>query len=494
MEKLSKSDLIALNVKQQALIDRLEFEMAQLKRAIFGSKSERFVPDENPAQGNLFFEKPAEQIEQHQTEHKISSTHKKPKNKPVRQKIPSHLPRKELVVEPELDTSGMQRIGVQESEKLEMEPAKFYVKRILRPKYIDHNNQIHIAPLNDPFPKCMAGTSVVSHVVIQKYVDHLPLYRQSKIYKREQIDLPRSTLNGMTNRSARLLEPLYDVLSKLILEVDYLQADESSIPVLTTDKPGSALKGCMLAKVAPTDNLVVFDYIKTKEKPNILKSLAGFKGYLQVDGNVTYQHKGKEEEVSLMHCMVHSRRKFDQALEYDRKRSAYVLNEIKKLYLLERQMSTEKISEQAIAKKRQQEALPILNNLKKWLERNYDDEAPSNPFKTATRYMLLRWAGLTKYIEHGKLRPDNNLIENQIRPLALGRKNYLFAGSHRGAKNAAIFYSLIATCRLNNIEPKRWLQDVLNRIGDHHVNKLTELLPTDSYQFSSQSTETSVQV
>lgn len=486
MEKLSKSDLITLNVKQQALIDHLQFEITQLKRAIFGSKSERFVPDEHPAQGNLFTDKSSEQIEQDQIEKKVTLPQKKPKSKPVRQRIPTHLPRVETTMEPELDTSGMHRIGVQESEKLEIEPARFFVRRTLRPKYIDSNNKIHIAPLNDPFPKCMAGPSVVSHVAVQKYIDHLPLYRQSKIYKRDQIDLPRSTLNGMINRSGRLLEPLYVVLCNLILEANYLQADESSIPVLTADKPGSAMKGCMLAKVAPTENLVVFDYIKTKEKPNILGSLAGFKGYLQVDGNVTYQHKGKEEEVSLMHCMVHSRRKFDQALEYDRKRSSYVLNEIKKLYLLEREMNAEKLSVQAIAKKRQLQAMPILQSLKTWLQRNYDDEAPPNPFKNATRYMLLRWEGLTRYVEQGMLKPDNNLIENQIRPLALGRKNYLFAGSHQGAKNAALFYSLFATCRLNNIEPKSWLEDVLNRIGDHHVNKLDELLPTEQYQFSSQ--------
>ncbi len=486
LEGLSKSDLIALNVKQQAIIDQLQFELTQLKRAIFGSKSERFMPDSHSVQGNLFSENSNGENEQRDVAEKIISIKKKPKKKPIRQKLREDLPRIETTLEPDVDTAGMTRLGVEVSEKLEIEPVKFYVRKTVRPKYIDSTNRIHIAPLKDPFPKCMAGASLVAHVAVQKYVDHLPLYRQSKIFRREQIDIPRSTLNGMINRAARLLQPLYLVLGKLILESGYLQADESSIPVLTTDKPGSAMKGCMLAKVAPEEKLVVFDYIKTKQKPNILGSLAGFKGYLQVDGNVTYESKGKEEGIELMHCLVHSRRKFEQAQEYDRVRSTHVLIEIKKIYMLERQFSEAHLGHQSIAEKRQKQTVPILQDLKEWLEKNYDDHAPPNPFMNALRYMLLRWPGLTKFTENGSLRPDNNLIENQIRPLALGRKNYLFAGSHQGAKNAAIFYSLFATCRLHGLDPKMWLQDVLNRIADHHVNKLEELLPTAEYKFASQ--------
>ena len=479
LEQKSKEELIQI-------IGHLTFELDQLKRAVFGSKSERFVPSSASGQGNLFSKSSEETTEVPEPQEQVVRKVKKSRNKPVRQKIPAHLPRIETVIEPDLDVSQMKPLGVEVSEKLELEPARFYVRKTVRPKYIDEDSQIHIAPLKDPFPKCMAGSSVVAHVAVQKYVDHLPLYRQSKIFKREQIDLPRSTLSGMIKRTARLLEPLYEVLNKQVMASDYVQADESSLPVLTTDKPGSAMKGCMLAKVSPEEKLVSFDYIKTKEKPNILQSLQDFKGYLQVDGNVSYQPKGEEEEVELMHCLVHSRRKFEQALVYDEKRSGYVLEQIKKLYLLERDGREANLTTQQIQEKRQKEAIPILQDLKEWLENNYDDEEPSNPFKRAVRYMLIRWNGLIKYTTKGHLRPDNNLIENQIRPLALGRKNYLFAGSHQGAEYAAIFYSLFATCRLHDLDPKAWLQDVLNRIGDHHVNKLVELLPTEQYQFTSQ--------
>lgn len=287
----------------------------------------------------------------------------------------------------------------------------------------------------------------------------------------------------MIAQGMKKLDLIYKALQKELKSTDYIQADESSIPVLTKDNPGSTLKGCMLVKVAPEKKLVEFDYIKTKEKSSILTSLKDFNGYLQVDGNVTYETKGAEDEVTLLHCLVHSRRKFEQALEYDKILSSHVLTEIKKLYLIERQIAPEASLDQ-IRSIRQEKSLPILTSLHTWLEKYRDVHPPSTPFYKATRYMLKRWDGLIKYTTHGKLRPDNNLIENQIRPLALGRKNYMFAGSHEGAKYAATFYSLFATCKLNGLDPHRWLTDVYQRINDHPVNKINELLPLEEYQFS----------
>ncbi len=485
LETLSREELVAIAVDQKHKIDYLQFELEQLKRAVFGSKSERFVGGEDPKQTSMF-EDSADEVEEGADEDpRTQVVAKKPKRKkPKRKKLPDHLRREQIVLEPDVDTEAMTLLGQEVSEKLEYSPAEIYVRSTVRPKYLDDKGGIHIAPLNDPFPKYQAAPSLVSHVTVQKYVDHLPLYRQSKIFKREHIELPRSTLNGMIALGLKKLDKLFEIMNKKLMASDYIQADESSIPVLNKDKPGSAVKGCMLVKLAPEEKLVVFDYIKTKEKKNILSSLEGFKGHLQVDGNVSYEEKGTEDEVILMHCLVHSRRKFEQALSYDEENASHVLTEIKKLYLIERKATQKEMTEEQRYTLRQEESVPILDDLKKWLEKNKDIHPPNTSMYKAIRYMLIRWRGLVAYTTHGKLRPDNNLIENQIRPLALGRKNYLFAGSHQGAEYAALYYSLFATCRLNDIDPAKWLTDVFYRIDDHHVNKLDELLPVNGYQFA----------
>lgn len=473
-------------VDQKRKISALQFELDQLKRAVFGSKSERFVSAENALQMSIFEESEQESdAEEVPEESSVKTVVKKRKvKKPKRKKIPAHLRREQTILEPEVDTEKMTLIGQSVSEKLEIKPAEIYVRSTIRPKYLDKKGTIHIAELNDPFPKYQAGPSLVAHVAVQKYVDHLPLYRQSKIFKRQQIDLPRSTLNGMIALGKKKLAKLYDALCEKVMASDYIQADESSIPVLTKDNPGSTLKGCMLVKVAPNAKLVVFDYIKTKEKVNILASLAGFKGHLQVDGNVSYEEKGTEDEVTLMHCLVHSRRMFEQALDYDRENASHVLTEIAKLYLIERKASEKEMSYDQIYALRQEQSVPILEDLKKWLEKNKDIHPPSTPMYKSVRYMLKRWRGLIKYTTHGKLRPDNNLIENQIRPLALGRKNYLFAGSHQGAEYAAFYYSFFATCKLNDIDPQKWLTDVFHKFNDHSIVKMDELLPLKGYQIT----------
>lgn len=477
----SYQELLKINQELRLENERLKFEIAQIKKAINGSKSERFATA-IPEQANLFGDEIPEASAEVQVE--LIQVKKKKKGKqPVRNKIPESLRREVLVLQPEVDTTGMDKIGDQISEKLEIKPAEIYVVQTVRPKYLDSDGNFHIAPLNDPFPKSNAGASFAADLAVKKYVDHLPLHRQSKILARQQIIMARSTLLNHIALGARKLEPLYDFLKKTILQTKYIQADESSIPVLTRDKPGSALKGCVLVKAAPVERLVVFDYIKTKEKINILDGLQGFEGHLQVDGNVSYETKGREKGVKLIHCLVHSRRKFKEAMDYDREKSSYVLGEIKKLYLIERQISEEDLNIDEVLKRRQEQSLPIFLALREWLEKNLQPSLPNNPFQIAVKYMLKRWGGLLEYTNHGLLRPDNNLIENQIRPLALGRKNYMFAASHEGAKYAVIFYSFFAMCKLNGIDPHRWLTDVYKRMEDHNIQKLDELLPTKNYQF-----------
>ncbi len=478
----SYEELVKLNRALSLQNEALKFELEQLKKAIYGSKSERFTQID-PDQANLFGAEQEKQVASQEDEQLITVKKKRKGKQPVRNKIPEYLRREEVIVEPDVDTAQMKKIGDQVSEKLEIKPAEIYVIKTVRPKYLDGDGNFHIATLNDPFPKSNAGASFAADIPVKKYVDHIPLHRQEKILTRNGLQIPRSTLLNHLVLGYRKIEILYTVLQKVLLIARYIQADESSIPVLTKDKPGSTLKGCMLVKVAPVERLVVFDYIKTKEKINILESLDGFMGHLQVDGNVSYEAKGRENGVTLMHCLVHSRRKFSEALDYDKERSSYVLEQVKKIYLIERELKEKNLDIDQITKQRQERTLPLLLALHNWLLSQLQPNLPINPFQRAIKYMLKRWDGLIEFTNVGTLLPDNNLIENQIRPLALGRKNYMFGASHQGAKYAAVFYSFFATCKLNGIEPLHWLTDVYKRIDDHNIQDLEELLPTKDYQF-----------
>lgn len=483
IESYSKAEIIQLYIEQEIQykeqIQQLQFELAQLKRAIFGHKTERFVSDAGDGQLDIFTKE--------QSVKEISPTiqvasHEKKKRQPKRKKLPEHLERNVVVLEPAVETQGMRQIGIKITEKLEVVPAKLYVHQIKRPTYVDAQGQIHIAEMPSvPFPKSIAGSSLAAKVAVDKYVDHLPLYRQSQIYARDQVELPRSTLNNIIAKGYHLLNPLYKKLVEKILEQDYLMADESSIRVLNKNSEKGSTKGCMLVIASPVSKMACMQYIKTKEKQNIYNALKNVQGHLQVDGNVTYEELAKLGVITLMHCMAHARRYFDKAKEYDEQRANIGLQYIQNLYRIERQIK--ELSTEEKYEKRQKLAVAILDEFKSWLEENLVMKEPKNPIQKAVRYTLKRWQGLIEYTNHGHLQIDNNLIERQIRPLALGRKNYLFAGAHSGANYAALYYSLFATCRLNGIEPFKWLSYVFDNIQDYPVNKIVDLLPTEKFTF-----------
>lgn len=467
------------NKEQARQIEYLKFELEQLKRALFGSKSERFVSSGQDGQLDIFNK---EKTAQDSVETVTVAAHQKKKKKPKRKKLPEHLERETFVVEPEVDTTTMRCIGEEVTEKLEVIPAKLYVREIKRPKYIDQSQKIHIAEMpSEPFPKSIAGASLAAKIAVDKYVDHLPLYRQSKIYGRDQIELARSTLNNIIANGHRLLKPLYEKLHAIIQEQQYVMADESSIRVLNKDNEKGSLKGCMLVMAAPEKKLVLMQYIKTKEKKNIYNALKDIKGHLQVDGNVSYEELAQVGVLTLMHCMAHARRYFEKALDYDQQKAAVGMNFIKALYQIERE-----IKERPVEQKKEtriKKAIPILNKFKIWLEENLALKDPPNPIQKAIRYVLKRWQGLTEYTTHGHLKIDNNLIERQIRPLALGRKNYLFAGAHSGAEYAAMFYSFFATCQLNGIDPFKWLTYVYQNIQEHSIKQIEDLLPLEGFSY-----------
>ena len=465
----------------KAQVSVLKHELAELKRMVFGAKSERFIaPIAN--QPTLFELPETEAIEKPKEE--ITYTRNKPEAKkhPLRLELPTHLPRKTEIIEPESLPEGARKIGELKTEILEYTPASLFVREILRPKYIvfqnDEQTQIVTAELPSlPIPKGNAGASLIAHILVSKFVDHLPFYRQVKMFKRQQVTIPESTIGGWFNSGCNLLEPLYDTLKSRLLSSDYIMADETPVPVLTKDKPGSTHKGYHWAYYDPVNKLAVFDYQKTRGREGPDQMLKNFYGYLQTDGYTTYNNLKNSVNITQLACMAHARRKFEHAKENDPALSAEALFMFQRLYDIEREARKEGLDHEAIYDLRQQKSVPILNEMKVWLDEKLNHVLPKSAIGQAIAYTLTLWQRLIRYADQGRFNIDNNPIENSIRPIALGRKNYMFAGSHDAAKQAAIVYSLLATCKINDIEPLEWLTNTLSTISDHPANQLYKLLP-----------------
>ncbi|MEI7526713.1 MAG: IS66 family transposase [Mariniphaga sp.] len=460
----------------------LKFQLDELKRMIFGAKSERFIAP-NPDQASLFdlpaekaADKPAEEITY--TRNKAQQE----KKQPLRMELPSHLERREEVIEPADIPENAKKIGEAITEVLEYEPPSAFVRRIKRPKYIveqnDEETRIIIAPLPTlPIPKGNAGASILSHILVSKFVDHQPFYRQVQIFKRQDLNIAESTLGGWFNASCNLLLPLYEALKIKILSSDYLMADETPIPVLTKDKPGATHKGYHWVYYDPGSKLVLFDYQKTRGREGPDEFLKNFSGYLQTDGYTAYNNLKNHTNITLLACMAHARRKFEHGQENNPMLAAQAMKMFQALYEIERHAKEASLSVDAIKELRQRESQPILEELEAWLKEQIIHALPKSAIGSAMAYTLTLWPRLIRYIDDGRFNIDNNLIENSIRPVALGRKNYLFAGSHEAAQQAAVIYSLLGTCKINGVEPFSYLSKTLSVIPDHPANQLHTLLP-----------------
>lgn len=459
----------------------LNHQLAELKRLIFGVKSERYIAP-IPNQPTLFELPEAEVVEPKQEE--ITYTRNKPESKkrPLRCELPAHLPRVKEVIEPENISEGAKKIGETITEILEYKPANIYVRQIIRPKYIlsqnDESTKIAIAELPTlPIPKGNAGASLLAYIIVSKFVDHLPFYRIAKILKRQDVIIPESTIGGWFGASCNLLELLYEELKKQILSCDYLMADETPIPVLTKDKPGATHKGYHWVYYDPVNKRALFEYQRTRERAGPDNFLKNFIGYLQTDGYTAYNNLKNAAKIIALACMAHVRRKFEHALDSSPKLATEAMEMFKQLYNIESEAREKRLQPDEIKALRQKEAKPILKKMKEWLDDNITSTTPKSAIGIAIGYTLTLWPKLIRYIDDGKLHIDNNLIENSIRPVALGRKNYLFAGSHDAAQNAAIIYSLLATCKINNVEPYQWLKETLEKIPDCKTSELHTLLP-----------------
>jgi transposase len=485
----------SLEQEQRSIINELRSENEELKRQlndfkrlIFGKKNERFVSTDG-GQTSLFNTSEAD-VPTEGTGLKVVTYQRsksvKDSQKPVRTSLPAHLPREEQIIEPEDKPANAVKIGEAVTEILEYRPGIMYVRKIVRPKYKDADNpntletNITIAPLpNLPIPAGNAGASLLAYLFISKYIDHLPYYRQVQMFKREGIKLSESSISGWFKAVCKLLEPLYDELKAQVLASEYVMGDETTIPVQSSNKPGATHTGYMWVYRAPVVNLVMFDYQKSRGGQAPAELLKGYKGALQTDGYAAYDQFEANSDITLIGCLAHARRYFEKALDNNKTVAEYALTEIQKLYAIEKRAQQEELNADEVKDLRQQEAVPILNALHTWMQDQYQQVAPKSSTGKALAYSLKLWKRLMRYTENGLWRIDNNLVENSIRPVALGRKNYLFAGSHDAAKRAAIMYTLFGSCKLNNIEPRSWLTNVLDTIQDVKISELSALIPND---------------
>jgi transposase len=480
LDKQDYENLLKEKVNLEIKVEYLNLELAKLRRMIFGAKSERFVPISTDQLALFDLESKQKQEPQSET---ISYTRNKPEQKSTtghgRLLLPAHLPRVDHVIEPEGKVEGAKKIGEEITEVLEYTPGKLYVNRYIRPKYVlPEEKGIVIGMLPSlPIPRGNAGAGLLAHIMVSKYVDHLPFYRQVQQFKREDVQLSESTLNGWFTGGCKLIEPLYEHHKKQVQQAQYLMADETPIPVQTKDKPGSTHKGYLWVYYAPLERMVLFDYRKSRSREGPVEFLKDFKGILQTDGYEAYRIFENKQGITLLACMAHARRKFDEAKGNDPERSQYMLALMQQLYALEREARERELSHEDRQQLRQEKSVPVLQQMERWMKQEIQKVLPQSAIGKAIAYTLSLWPRLIRYTEDGRAEIDNNLVENSIRPVAVGRKNYLFAGSHEGAGRAALIYSMLGTCKQHNVNPFLWLRDVFTCLPEAKQSQLNRFLP-----------------
>jgi len=488
LDALSKEELIGIVSEYHLTITKLQHELSQLKKVVFGPRHERFSPtipskDQLPLELNLPVTESSPVVRVQKIEYTRTITSDKKKPEGGRMKLPAHLPRTRVTIQPDEDVTGMISIGEEITEELDYTPGKFFVREFARPKYVrpepkEGESSIVIAELpTRVIDKGIVGPGLMTQILIDKFVDHLPLFRQNERFKREGINIPSSTMSDWVAKGVQKIEPLGARLGEVVLKSDYLQADETTIKVLDKEKKGKTHLGYYWVYRAPQYNLVLFDYRQGRGREGPKDSLKPFRGILQTDGYGAYDYFGSIAGITLMGCWAHTRRHFFEARGNDLQRSDYALSLIQDIYAIEHRAREQGLTHEQRRQLRQSEALPLLVKFEQWLRTEYAGVLGESPIGRAIAYALRRWDKLLIYTTDGRLEIDNNLVENSIRPVALGRKNYLFAGSHDAARRSAIFYSLFGSCKINDINPHAWLSDVLERIDDHPINRLEELLP-----------------
>ena len=469
----SRQELIDLITQQSDRITELSMQLEWFKRQIFGAKSERFIPSDDLQLALELGAVKQEELTAAASGTTVSYTRKNAtQNAPAkghgRGAMPTHLPIKETTVEPAEVTDGMVKIGEEVSWYYEMDtPTSLHIVKIIRPKYaLPEKNGVVIAELPAlPVEKGNAGPGLLAQITADKYIYHLPLNRQSGKYRQEyKVEFSESWMSDNVGRVVFWIEPVYEEYRKILLQSSYLQADETPIPVLTRDGKGKVHKGYLWVYHDPIRKIVLFDYRENRTAAGPSDFLKDFRGTLQVDGYEGYAEIITRNALVHAACMDHVRRRFEKALEYDKVRATYALDAMREWYGVEREAREADLSSDERLALRREKVAPSMDAFKDWMRKQIAEVLPKSPIGVALQYALNQWEYFTPYLTDGRIELSNILIENAIRPVALGRKNFLFAGSHKAARWPAVIYSLAAIAHYHDVTPFEYFKDLLTEL------------------------------
>lgn len=464
-------------------IEHLKLIVEKLRRMLFGAKSEKTARQLEQLELTL------EELECAGHQERSIPAAERDAAKPVRRPLPEHLPREVHIHKPDHETcpdcgGALRPLGEDVAEVLEYVPASFKVIRHVRPRLScgSCDRILQAAAPARPIERGLAGPGLLAHVLVSKYADHQPLYRQAEIYAREGVDLDRSTLAGWVGAASELLSPLVDAVRRHVLTAAKIHADDTPVPVLAPGN-GRTKIGRLWTYVRDdrpagdsTPPAVWFAYSPDRRGEHPKRHLNGFRGALQADAYAGFHHLYESGAVYGAACWAHARRKFhDVHLAHSSPITTEALARIGALYAIEHEIrgSTPELRRSI----RHARARPLIENLHAWLEKMLGTLSRKSDTAAAIRYALSRWRALTRYVDDGSLEIDNNAAERALRVVALGRKNFLFAGSDAGGERAAALYSLLGSAKLNSLDPELYLRHVLTHIAAHPIHRIDDLLP-----------------